>query len=236
MLKKFLRKLISPETIERYFIVFSMFVKNTKRKSYRKAGKHTELFGPLYTIPSFVELDDWTRLQGETRVTTSGGILRVKKFSAVGADCIFVPGSHVPTVGLPQFLSVTHVNDRAGEIVVEEDVWVGTRCTFLERAHVGRGAVVGACSLVNKEVPPYAVVAGSPAKVIAVRFSLEQILQHEAILYPPEERTPREQLEALFETTFKGLRTIGTSSLSPEDAVRLAKAKAKYEIPDYSGR
>lgn len=236
MIKKFLRKILNPATLERYFIPYASYVKNTKPKAYRKAGPHTEFLGPLYTVPQFVELDNWTRLQADTRVISSGGILRVKKFSAVGADCTFVPGSHVPTVGLPQFLSRTHVNDRAGEIVVEEDVWVGTRCTFLEKAHVGRGAVVGACSLVTKEVPPYAVVTGAPAKVVAVRFSLEQILRHEAILYPPEERTPRSRLEQLFETTYKGLRTIGLSEMSAEDAELLAEAKAHYGIQDFSQR
>lgn len=67
------------------------------------------------------------------------------------------------------------------------------------KANIGRGAVVGANSLVVKEVPPYAVVAGSPAKIIAVRFSLEQILEHERHLYPKNERLSKEYLQALFE-------------------------------------
>lgn len=110
---------------------------------------------------------------------------------------------------------------------------VGTRCTFLEKAQVGRGAVIGACSLVNKAIPPYAVVVGAPARVIAVRFTKEQILKHEAILYPPEERMKPEELDELFETVFKDMRSIGVDTLSEEDRVRMNQAKAQYEIPDY---
>lgn len=55
------------------------------------------------------------------------------------------------------------------------DVWVGANATILRGVSVGDGAIVGANSLVNKDVPPYAIVAGSPAKIIKYRFSEEII-------------------------------------------------------------
>ena len=224
------------EALERFFAFYSMFFKNTKAKYYKEYGKHSQLVGPISSCPQFVELEDHTRLQAGTRIISSGGIVHIKKFTAVGADCTFVPGSHVPTVGLPQFLSITHINDTKTTLVVEEDVWVGTRCTFLDKAHVGRGAVIGACSLINKPVPPYAVMVGSPAKVIGVRFTKEQILEHEAILYPPAERMTETQLDELFATVFKDKRTIGVSEMSAEDVARLKEAKVTYDIPNYENR
>lgn len=233
MFKTLIRKMVPSESLERFFSLYSMFFKNTHPKYYREHGRHTQLVGPISSCPQFVEMEDYTRLQAGTRIISSGGIVRIKKYTAVGADCTFVPGSHVPTVGLPQFLSITHINDHQSTITLGEDVWVGTRCTFLEKAQVGRGAVIGACSLVNKAIPPYAVVVGAPARVIAVRFTKEQILKHEAILYPPEERMKPEELDELFETVFKDMRSIGVDTLSEEDHVRLNQAKAQYEIPDY---
>ena len=233
MIKSLIRKIVPKDTIERYFVFYSMFFKNTKAKYYKQHEVHSQLVGPISSCPQFVELENHTRLQAGTRFITSGGIVHIKKYTAVGADCTFVPGSHVPTVGLPQFLSITHVNDTQHTLTLEEDVWVGTRCTFLEKAHVGRGAVIGACSLINKFIPPYAVVVGSPAKVIAARFNKEQIMQHEAILYPPEERMTEAQIDELFETVFKDKRTIGVSEMSAEDKEKLDAAKKEYNIPNY---
>lgn len=62
-----------------------------------------------------------------------------------------------------------------GSVIIEEDVWVGANVVILTGVKIGRGAVVAAGSVVNKDVPRYAVVAGSPAKVIKMRFDEETI-------------------------------------------------------------
>ncbi len=233
MIKKFLRKLF-PDTVRaRYMQPFITHVRNTQKKRYHSCGAHTELYGPLRLVPEFIDLDDYTRLQPNVEVISSGGFFKVKKFSAIGSGCLIVPGNHVPTVGVPQFLSRTHINDVYTTVVVKEDVWVGARSTLLAHAHIGRGCVVAAGSVVTKEIPPYAVVAGTPAKVIAVRFSIEQILQHEAILYPAEERLKKEYLEELFDTNYKGLRVLGTSKMTAEEKERLDLCKLELGIPNY---
>lgn len=60
-----------------------------------------------------------------------------------------------------------------GDIVVEHDVWIGAHCVILSGAHISTGAVVAANSVVTGYIPPYAIVAGSPAKVIKYRFKEE---------------------------------------------------------------
>jgi len=54
--------------------------------------------------------------------------------------------------------------------VIENDVWIGDRVTLKPGVRIGNGAVVGALSLVTKDVPPYAVVGGVPSKIIKFRF------------------------------------------------------------------
>lgn len=51
-------------------------------------------------------------------------------------------------------------------IVIEDDAWIGFNATILKGVTIGRGAVIGACSVVTKNVAPYTIVAGNPAKVI----------------------------------------------------------------------
>lgn len=57
-----------------------------------------------------------------------------------------------------------------GNIVIEDDVWIGYGVTVLSGVHIGQGAVVAAGAVVTKNVPPYAIVGGVPAKVIKYRF------------------------------------------------------------------
>lgn len=53
---------------------------------------------------------------------------------------------------------------------IESDVWIGARVTVLPGCrHIGRGAIIGACAVVTKDVPDFAVVAGNPAKVMKYR-------------------------------------------------------------------
>jgi acetyltransferase-like isoleucine patch superfamily enzyme len=68
------------------------------------------------------------------------------------------------------------------KIIIEDDVWIGHGSIILTPACIGRGSIIAAGSIVNKDVPRYAIVAGVPAKVVTMRFSEEQIVEHEKIL------------------------------------------------------
>lgn len=61
------------------------------------------------------------------------------------------------------------------QVTIGNDVWIGTRAMVLDGVSVGDGAIIGAGAVVTKDVPPYAIVAGVPAKIIRFRFSNEKI-------------------------------------------------------------
>jgi acetyltransferase-like isoleucine patch superfamily enzyme len=68
-----------------------------------------------------------------------------------------------------------HYSPFAQECIIGNDVWIGCNSTVLRGVKIGDGAVIGANSLVTKDVPPYAIAVGTPAKVIKYRFSLDLI-------------------------------------------------------------
>lgn len=197
----------------------------------RKKYPQSQIGSPLHMNPNFIELEEHTRIQDDVMIISCEGRVKIKKYSAVGARTCFIPGTHIPTVGLPQWLSRLHINDVSSEIEVGEDCWIGAETLMLNKAKVGRGAVIGSRSLVTKTIPPYAVVAGSPAKIIAVRFSKEQILEHESILYDENERFSESEIDKLFTNYYSGLRVIGTSEISEEDAIKLSNARKSIGLP-----
>lgn len=64
-----------------------------------------------------------------------------------------------------------------GDIIIEDDVWIGQNAIILSGVRVGQGAVIAAGAVVSKDVPPYAIVGGVPARVIKYRFSPE-VIEH----------------------------------------------------------
>lgn len=62
-----------------------------------------------------------------------------------------------------------------GKIVIDDDVWIGTNAVVLSGVHIGQGAVIAAGAIVTKDVPPYAIVGGVPAKILKYRFDQDVI-------------------------------------------------------------
>ena len=58
-----------------------------------------------------------------------------------------------------------------GDIIVKDDVWIGARATICSGVTIGQGAIIGAGAVVTKDVEPYSIVAGNPAKLIRYRFN-----------------------------------------------------------------
>ncbi|MBU1378751.1 MAG: CatB-related O-acetyltransferase [Alphaproteobacteria bacterium] len=85
-----------------------------------------------------------------------------------------------------------------GDVVIGSDVWMGSHCTIMSGVSVGHGAVIAAMAVVTKDVPPYAVVAGNPARVVKMRFDDAVIAELLAIAWWdwPEERI-RDNLDLL---------------------------------------
>lgn len=67
-----------------------------------------------------------------------------------------------------------------GDIVIEDDVWIGSNTIILSGVKIGRGSIIGAGSIVTKDIPSYSIVGGNPAKVIRKRFDENSINELES--------------------------------------------------------
>ena len=110
--------------------------------------------------------------------------LVIGKFCSIacGAKFLFNSANHtlssLSTYPFPLFFEewnlekkeVTQAWDNKGDIIVGNDVWIGYEAVILAGVHIGDGAVIGTRAVVTKDVPPYTIVGGVPAKPIKKRF------------------------------------------------------------------
>ncbi len=106
--------------------------------------------------------------------------LYIGNYCSIASNVSFVvsadhPIDHISTYPF-KALSLQRYTPEAiskGDIVVDDDVWIGYGATVLSGVHIGQGAIVASGAVVTKDVEPYAIVGGVPAKTIRYRFSEE---------------------------------------------------------------
>lgn len=120
----------------------------------------------------------------------------------IGNKVIFGPkptiitGDHrIDVIGKYIIGSHEKLPENDAEVIIEDDVWCGAHATILKGVKVGRGSVIASGSVVNKSCPPYSIIGGIPARVLKFRFTIDEILEHEALLYPTDRRFSRNELE-----------------------------------------
>lgn len=201
------------------------YFRDANPKSFGAFGKRTVIQLPCsISDPGLIYLDDYVGIRCNFSFDGYKGRLYVKKFTRIARNCLIVTANHSKIVGVPQYFANTmHLADRCTDIEIGEDVWIGANCTLLPGSKIGRGCIVGACSLINKEIPPYAVVVGNPGKIIGSTFTIEEILKHESIIYKSEERFSRTFLESLFDQHYSGKRSFGKDIIPNEQLENIQK-------------
>ncbi len=98
---------------------------------------------------------------------------------AIGANTTLAPTNHEYRSGDTLIRDQRFMPSRGG-VVIEDDVWIGANVVLLDGAHLGKGCVVGAGSLVRGRLEPYSVNVGTPSRVIGYRET-DQVAANEAV-------------------------------------------------------
>lgn len=152
-----------------------------KEKKWRNKNKHNFTRYKNIVYDNCVSIGNYTYGLIDVETSIDKYRLRIGNFCSIANGVKFILSSDHPTQYISTFpfhkLIVDGMPDAIskGNILVDDDVWIGYGATIMSGVHIGQGAIIAAEAVVTKDVPPYAIVGGVPAKVIKYRFSEEMI-------------------------------------------------------------
>ena len=155
-------------------------------KMYPRSQGHSTVYLQNVVHSDFIEIGDYTTyddFEKDPRDFQRNNVLyhypecnHDKLKIALGSVSTYPFPVYFEEWGLPTDVgSIAQAWDNHGDIVVGNDVWIGYEAVILSGVTIGDGAVIGTRALVTKDVPPYTIVGGTPAKPIRKRFDDETI-------------------------------------------------------------
>lgn len=152
---------------------------NRFKRKWRKKNTHNK------TVPENVFDIDLVEVgkgsYGKLYVVAYGhqSNIKIGKYCSIAEEVRFVINAdhRIDTISsFPFKVMITEKENEeavsAGDIIIDDDVWIGYRATILDGIHIGQGAVIAAGAVVTKDVDPYSIVGGVPAKPIGRRLSM----------------------------------------------------------------
>lgn len=146
--------------------IFNLLKSNYLRIQGAKIGKNVTYYPGIKINPCMkITLGDYVDLAWGVIITTGGGI-EIGDRTLIGYRTLISSANHVIPANKGRIFSSGHNPEK---VIIENDVWIGGNCVITAGVRIGEGAVVAAGSVVTKDVSPFTIVGGVPAKFIKER-------------------------------------------------------------------
>lgn len=145
-----------------------------------KFGRYVEIIKNVFI--GNVYMGDYSYVNDGSKIICA----EIGRFCSIGYNCIIGPENHpidsLITHPMAYDKSYRYINsnnyiafEQAPRPIIEDNVWIGANSIILRGVKIGEGAIIGANTLVNKDIPPYAIAVGIPAKVIKNRKEIYKL-------------------------------------------------------------
>lgn len=152
------------------------------RIKWKANNRHNETYLLNSNVLNNVKVGKYTYGPIDVVISSKESFLNIGSYCSIAENTKFILGAdhylnHISTFPFKVkcMHSCKYEAISKGDIVIDDDVWVGYGAIILSGVHIEQGAVIAAGAVVTKDVPAYAIVAGVPAKVIKYRFSQDII-------------------------------------------------------------
>jgi acetyltransferase-like isoleucine patch superfamily enzyme len=148
-------------------------------------GKNIRIHGSCSGNFKHVFIDDNSCIGPNNRFDSTIASVHIGKYVMTAPEVVFITGGHRFDLIGKNMIDVSLEEKSKSDdvdIIIQDDVWIGTRAMILKGVTIGRGSIIAAGAVVTKDVEPYSIVGGVPAKLIKKRFTPEQIHEHESLM------------------------------------------------------
>ena len=163
-----------------------IFVQPMIRASFGSCGKNV-VVGSKCSFSGIenIHAGNHVLISSGSKILTTRAKVIIGDYTMLGQDLTIITGDHRIDILGKYMMEITDAEklpENDSDVVIEGDVWAGTNVTILKGVRVGRGSVIASGAVVTKDVPPYSIVGGVPAKVLKKRFDEQTIEKHEKLI------------------------------------------------------
>ena len=198
----------------------NIIARQKRAKMWREYNQNNSTTCANEFDPRNVEVGNYT--YGELTVLNFGENekLKIGSFCSIASGVVFSLNAdhftnHISTFPFKVKVLNEQIKEAAskGDIIVDDDVWIGQNAIILSGVHIGQGSVIAAGAVVSKDVPAYAIVGGVPAKVIKYRFEPEMI---EELLKIDYSKLTKEDIEKHIDDLYTELKDLSQLDWMPK--------------------
>ena len=161
---------------------FHYVERKAKEKAFCRFGNCSRIEHNVHGLFQNVSVGNHCYIGSGVCFLASRSSVILSDYAVIGPEVIFIGGDHRTDIPLKTVIETTDeekLPSNDADIFVGSDVWIGARAIILKGVRIGDGAIIGAGSVVTKDVPPMAIVGGNPAIFIKRRFKSDlEELEH----------------------------------------------------------